>query len=123
MINTSTKPEKILVIDDNYSWLETLKTKGIQVFYCKSISISTIENKVAEKEGFLEVIVVNAHLLIGLGSQRSDLQGLELGFKILAPQFPSIRFIPLSFCFKDIENQTACCYTQFLTTLLEITNE
>lgn len=123
MINNATKPEQILVIDDNHSWLETLRAKGIQVLCCKTISIGVIENHVAEKEMALEVVVINANLLQGSGTQRSDLRGLEVGFKVLAPQFQKIIFIPLSFSFSSILHHTTFCYTQFLTDLIEITND
>jgi hypothetical protein len=122
MIDNTTQPWHILVIDDNQVWLSHLERFGIKVLYCANMSLRGIENHLDENHISLKVVVIGANLRLGGAMMRTELKGFELGKDIFISAFPKLSFIFLSFQFKEIAHGRVYCYTDFLHQLIAFVN-
>lgn len=113
MIENSTKPNQILVIDDNQDWLDSLANLTMQVLNCRGYSNRALVDFIFPIASTLKVIVVNLNIIQNSNS-RVDNHGIHLVEKNLSPQFPKLPFVFISFS-SSVEITPACfTYTEFI---------
>lgn len=115
MIDSSTKPNQILVIDDNQAWLNTLSPLGIQVFNCKGKSHRSLIDFVSPINTSLHVVVVNLHLIQETGNSRSQNHGLFLVNELLHLCYPQLKYVFIYFTCTMSVTHSAFTYSDFLT--------
>ena len=107
-INSNTKPQQILVIDDNQIWLGLIRRLKIEGLCSRDKTSFDVYQFIQEKVDVLTTIVVNANLISNFGENRCDFLGVELLNDVLKNNFPQMNFILLSFTYsQNVETQTA----------------
>lgn len=115
MIESSTKPNQILVIDDNQAWLNSLSAFGIQVFNCKGKSHRALIDFVSPLNSTIHFVVVNLHLIQETGNSRSGNHGLFLVNDLLHICYPQLKYIFIHFTCTMSVSHSSFSYTDFLT--------
>lgn len=117
MIDSTTQPQQILVIDDNQAWLKLVTELKIKGLCSRGKTSFDVYQFIQQKVDVLTTIVINANLISNFGENRSDFLGVDLLNDVLKNHFPQMNFILLSFTYsQDAEQQTAN-YIDFLNYL------
>ena len=117
MIESSTKPSQILVIDDNQLWLNTLENIGLQVFCCQNTSMMELKSFLFVLKGQLKYVIVNSCILLSPKNQRQEYCGISLVEGFLKLHFPELNFLYISFIGPDDISPSINLYTDFLFTI------
>lgn len=114
MIDNNTKPEQILVIDDNEKWLETLKELNMQTLYSKNKTSYDVYSFVQDRISTLTTVILNANILSHFDDKRIDFSGTKLLNDILFNHFPKLNFHLISFTYTYSEQKRIANYIDFL---------
>lgn len=114
MFSNIIEPRKILIIDDNQAWLDSLAKLNFEVLNAFNKDEFELLRNLREKENSLLVVLVNANIVLKAGNCRTSFLGIELVNDVLVPRFPDLTFYLLSFVSKVVETNQVTDYTEFL---------
>lgn len=115
MINSALQPHRILIIDDNHQWLQSLEPVGFKTLYCNKVSFRYIVNQLEACHREIQLVITNAQVKVVSGNNRADNYGDTLVKDLLKDRFPGLQFQMLSFIKgNDTNGQPYLNYIDFL---------